>query len=323
MFKSPSQKSTPVVGYDRVAKYAEERALLLAGAEVLEDLGERAHAMDRDRWRRRVGLTDASSRSFIMTGSYPDARAALLSRGWKQIPDPSCPHFDLQWALQAKEVNYSTIGAHQMANHFPRAGAITTKAGLIHVLESAHQYTPADRMEWYPRAYDLGDAEGYADFADEFRGVAAEGVLRDIASRVWKAAGAAAAGTSISVGSCTSEIMTVPTSSGSKFFEKLITGPPEALKLALLSSAVVDYIKQHSAATTSLPPTTAALSPILVNQGVLRVALAVTRKRTREWNDADLDGEAEEGEEGEGGGEGGGGFIFLHLPFSPTKDTSD
>jgi hypothetical protein len=170
--------------------YNEARAERLAAEPVVEDLGELGRAMDGARWRRRVGL-EPGAKVFVMTGWYPDLRDALFRRGWKQNADFASPHFDLAFTLKPSEVNHRTLRPGQAANHFAKASALTTKAGLCHTLRAAHWFAPVDINAFFPRAYDLADPADYADFADDFRAVEAEKVVRTVVIRVLDAALAA------------------------------------------------------------------------------------------------------------------------------------
>lgn len=282
---------------------------------LLEHLGEKAHAMDRQRWQRRVGLAP-DTRVFIVTGCYPDVRDALVRRGWRQNPDEASPHFDLKWTLKTSEVGFTKLAAAQRANHFSKAGCITTKAGLIHTLQDAHAYTPAERMDFYPRAYDLGDANDYVEFVDEFRCVEAEKVLRAVAVRVLEqqaaaaattpaaavaaasAAGASAehsaAGAAAPVASTAAPARPSPLASAA--IERVLTTAPAELTSALLAPQVLAAVEGAAAAAAPplASPTTArsgdaSALPLHINLGVLRAALAVSRKRCRDWSDDMLD----------------------------------
>ncbi len=62
----------------------------------------RASAPGRPAWRRRAGLAPGA-RVFVLTGPFPDARAALAARGWAENPDPASAWFQLKWSLRARE----------------------------------------------------------------------------------------------------------------------------------------------------------------------------------------------------------------------------
>jgi hypothetical protein len=63
---------------------------------------QRAWAAGLAAWRRRAGLAPGA-RVFVLTGPFPDARAALAARGWAENPDPASACFQLKWSLRARE----------------------------------------------------------------------------------------------------------------------------------------------------------------------------------------------------------------------------
>jgi len=63
---------------------------------------QRAWAAGLAAWRRRAGLAPGA-RVFVLTGPFPDARAALAARGWAENPDPASAWFQLKWSLRARE----------------------------------------------------------------------------------------------------------------------------------------------------------------------------------------------------------------------------
>ncbi|RYG42114.1 hypothetical protein EON68_02250 [archaeon] len=265
----------------KAAAYAEQRAAAVAAAPVLEDLGDKSRGMDIDRWRKKVGIT-AATRVFIITGEYPDIRDALVARGWKQNPDKESPHFDMKWTLKSNEISHGALLAAQYANHCQRATCITTKAGLTHTIRVAHHFTPVDYNTFFPRAYDLGDPQDYADFVDDFRGVEAEKVVRGVVLSLLNAL--------LGAGCISLPQLQLTTTSGraggrvsqaDQVMTRIMTARAELLEKVLLQPAVLSNVS-HPAVP-------------LVNHGVLAAALSVCRKRQREWDDADLDAPGEAG----------------------------
>ena len=63
---------------------------------------QRAWATSLAAWRRREGLAP-DARVFVLTGPFPDARAALAARGWAENGDAGSACFDLKWSLRARE----------------------------------------------------------------------------------------------------------------------------------------------------------------------------------------------------------------------------
>jgi hypothetical protein len=257
-------------------QYMKARAEQVAGRSMLEDLGTKGHSMDAGRWRRKVGI-EAGVKVFVITGLYPDVRDALLNRGWKQNPDVDSPHFDMKWTLKSSEVNYQTFQPQQIGNHFAKAGNITTKAGLIHSLRNVNLFTEADQHVFYPRAYDLGDSNDYADFVDEFRCIEAEKVLRQIVDRVVRHAMKLFALTVTDLLSACSLVETDGSSDAAR---------TDIILARLMSSDDATFAKvyMHEKILSSF-----ADSQVIVNKGVMKAALSVSFKRCQQWIDDQLD----------------------------------
>ena len=66
------------------------------------DAASRAEAWRRGfrAWREARGIA-RSAKVFIVVGSYSDARASLLRRGWVENEDRDSPYFDLKWTTRA------------------------------------------------------------------------------------------------------------------------------------------------------------------------------------------------------------------------------
>lgn len=71
-----------------------------------------------------------------MTGGYGELKKALKERGWYQNPDKNSPCFDFKYTLQGRELDYDHMHDFQMANHFQKAGCLTTKVGLTKSLRN-------------------------------------------------------------------------------------------------------------------------------------------------------------------------------------------
>ena len=70
------------------------------------DAASRAEAWRRGfrAWREARGIA-RSAKVFIVVGSYSDARASLLRRGWVENEDRDSPYFDLKWTTRARDVS--------------------------------------------------------------------------------------------------------------------------------------------------------------------------------------------------------------------------
>lgn len=66
-----------------------------------------------------------------------------------------------------------------MVNHFSKAGAITTKVGLMSSLLTLKWYEEeADCDKFFPRCYDLSESDGLWDFVEDFKLCAALSLVR-------------------------------------------------------------------------------------------------------------------------------------------------
>ena len=146
---------------------------------------------DEARWRKRNGIT-AETPVFIMSGWYPDIKAALIERGWRQNPNRDSPFFELMWVLKGKSINHNALKPHQVVNHFSKATSVTTKSGLMKSLRSLRWFEPVDIDTFFPRCYDLSEPGDYADFVDDYKACVAERNLKRIIARVVEAAGTGA-----------------------------------------------------------------------------------------------------------------------------------
>lgn len=65
----------------------------------------------------------------------------------------------------------------QVVNHFQMASYITTKVGLLNSVRELPWFEAVDPEAFYPRAYDLFQPQGRADFLEDFRWTAAEALV--------------------------------------------------------------------------------------------------------------------------------------------------
>jgi len=93
-----------------------------------------------------------------------DIRAALERRGWQEADEGSY-EWDFQWSVVADKIEYDTLRADQIVNHYQKAAAaLTTKRGLLHSLNEAQWITEATVSDWFPRCYDLSEKGDVASF---------------------------------------------------------------------------------------------------------------------------------------------------------------
>jgi tubulin monoglycylase TTLL3/8 len=65
-----------------------------------------------------------------------------------------------------------------MVNHFEKSGLITTKIGLVHSIRELVWFKAVDINTFFPKCYDVNDAEGLDEFVEEFKVVQAESLLK-------------------------------------------------------------------------------------------------------------------------------------------------
>jgi len=133
---------------------------------------------DFDLWRRR-NKVNKDTKVFIVTGGYADIKRALRDRGWVENKKWDSVCFDLKWTIGTKEIDYKSLKASQIANHFDNNGAITTKVGLCHRLRDLIWHNNVDVNTFYPHCFDLLDTIDAEGFMEEFKNVKAESVLKE------------------------------------------------------------------------------------------------------------------------------------------------
>jgi hypothetical protein len=119
-----------------------------------------------------------------MTGWYPAVREALLARGWHENGDRESFYFDLKWTLRSTELKQAELQPLQLTNHFLKNTAITTKVGLMKNLKQLIWHMPIDVDEIFPRCFDLSSGDDLQNFMDDFQVAAAEAMLKQLVVRV-------------------------------------------------------------------------------------------------------------------------------------------
>jgi len=106
---------------------------------------------------------------FICSKEYPDIKKALLNRGWIQNDDPKSVFFDLKWVLSTRDIDFSKLAKNQIVNRFERTGILTRKSGLCKSLRNLIWFRNVDIDSFYPKCYDLSEAQDFNDFIQEFK----------------------------------------------------------------------------------------------------------------------------------------------------------
>lgn len=249
--------------------------------------------LDESRWRKRTGIT-ADTKVFIMTGWYPDVKRALTERGWRQNPDLESPFFDMQWMLKSNSINHEALRPHQIVNHFGKASNVTTKSGLMHNLRSLRWFENVDVDTFFPRCYDLADMGDYADFVNDYKCCAAEAVLK----RVIVAVKALATGTPRDARTLAKPAVspikaTAPEAVAGDDVGDADDGEAIAKAAAKIDGELVEWESTFFLDAEEEGLLGASymrhLPSVRINRGVLKAALAVTKKRFREVDEEYID----------------------------------
>ena len=140
----PSATSSRTQSLDETKRRKEFRATRKPLFGV-PDAASRAEAWRRGfrAWREARGIA-RSAKVFIVVGSYSDARASSLRRGWVENEDRDSPYFDLKWTTRARDVSRASrddeARRREKTWRRPNHGKGTTR-GL-------GSYPPGTRRRW-------------------------------------------------------------------------------------------------------------------------------------------------------------------------------
>ncbi|KAJ1484555.1 hypothetical protein T484DRAFT_1796754 [Baffinella frigidus] len=109
---------------------------------------------------REGALPDA--KLFVIAGAFTGVKDALGDRGWVQNTDVESLCFDLKWTIKTAEIDFPRLLPHQIVNHFAQNRHVTTKVGLSKSLRSLQWFDDVDKDTFFPRSYDLNDAEEHS-----------------------------------------------------------------------------------------------------------------------------------------------------------------
>lgn len=124
---------------------------------------------------------NSNEKIFIIIGGYDDMKEALKSRGWIENTNPQSLRFDFKWTLKVKDIEYNKLKEHQIVNHFEKNSCITSKVGVCRNLKNLIGSDCIDIDGFYPRCYDLDDANEFEDFIEEFKFTRAEAIIKEFA----------------------------------------------------------------------------------------------------------------------------------------------
>ncbi|CAG9316971.1 TTLL8_3 [Blepharisma stoltei] len=134
-------------------------------------------------FRKKYKLSE-KDKIFVINGTYPDIRKALLDRDWFENPDVNSPCFDLIWTVRRKDIDFPNLQEHQLCNHFDESTTITTKAGLSKNLKNLIWFCNVDIDTFYPRCFEVSEQPELDDFITEFKALRAEALLKKALSGI-------------------------------------------------------------------------------------------------------------------------------------------
>lgn len=119
----------------------------------------------------------SSSKMFVIDGSFPGVRDALLDRGWAEHHEMDSMCFDFKWTIKTGAIDFQRLQPTQIVNHFKKNRAVTTKVGLSRSLRALKWFEEVDSDSFFPRSYDLDDLEDVHTFVEDFMLVAAQNAV--------------------------------------------------------------------------------------------------------------------------------------------------
>jgi tubulin monoglycylase TTLL3/8 len=118
----------------------------------------------------------SEAKVFIIAGTYPDVRKALLQRGWFENLDLESAFFDLKWSRNARIPQ--NLLDWQLYNHFPRNFELSVKWQLYENLKKSSNSGKNGHLTFFPRSFRL-DNKGTDDFFEHYKAIYAISMLKD------------------------------------------------------------------------------------------------------------------------------------------------
>lgn len=89
----------------------------------------------------------------------------------------------LLFSVKAVDVVSRPTKSNQLVNHFGRASTLTTKAGLCQCLRSVPWFESVDPNTFYPRCFNLGEADEKEAFIEDYRLTASMGFIKHFVAK--------------------------------------------------------------------------------------------------------------------------------------------
>ena len=138
------------------------------------------HSQKMQEYKRRRGL-DPNALIFCFNSRDWHIKHALERFGWIENPNVDSVLFNLKWTYRDSETDYQTLSEGQYFNHFGNNQELTMKSGLIRNLIDNAEYG-SNTASFFPRGYELGQANQINEFKEDFERTALENLLKNL----WK-----------------------------------------------------------------------------------------------------------------------------------------
>lgn len=112
---------------------------------------------------------DPKTPVYSIVGGFESLREALKARGWAENPDKESLFFDFKHSLRSKFITWNALLNQQSINYFKKKGAFNSKIGLCLTLRNLIGHNGVDPNMFFPREFDLNDANDFSNFVCNFR----------------------------------------------------------------------------------------------------------------------------------------------------------
>ena len=134
------------------------------------------HLLLMQEYVKRLGLPYDTC-VFILHSQDDFIRRAFKRRGWYENKVLNSTAFHLKWTYTDSESDYRALRPGQYFNHFPNNRKLTTKNGLNSIFRLNCDYSLRPSA-FYPRTYDLGDANQVDELRADYEKTAAMNVIK-------------------------------------------------------------------------------------------------------------------------------------------------